>query len=182
MKNAQVKPAAVHLATDHAAFALKEALREHLVKAGYKVDDMGAFSYDPKDDYTDFIIPAAEAVAAAKGRAVAIVMGGTGIGECIAANKVPGVRAALVTDVAAAKKTREHNDTNVLCLGGRTATKNIALAKRIVKAWLETPFSGDTRHKRRIRKISDYEKKIGSRLRDNEDSHHSHSGECVHDL
>lgn len=148
----------IHLGTDHAAVKLKNAIKDHVVKLGYHVVDHGAFDDTPVD-YPDLIIPTAEAAARSRGKAVAIVFGGSGIGECIAANKVKGVRAALVYDMYTARITREHNDSNVLCLGSRTATKDIALAKRIVKKWLETRFSKDKRHIRRIRKIAKYERK-----------------------
>jgi ribose 5-phosphate isomerase B len=165
----------VYLGTDHAAFALKEDLRTYLCRTGYKVIDMGALD-DRPSDYPDFVIPAAEAVATARGRAVAIVMGGSGIGECIAANKVRGVRAALVYDTYTARMSREHNDANILCLGARTASGDARRAKRLVRLWLETPFTKDTRHKRRIRKIGDYEKrgKTGGR------SHPTPKGSCSH--
>ncbi len=146
----------VHLGTDHAGLELKNAVKDTLVRRGYHVHDHGAFE-ETSSDYPDFIIPAAEAVAAAKGRAVGIVFGGSGIGECIAANKVRGVRAALVYDRYTAKMSREHNDANVLCLGSRTATKKKSLA--LILLWLTTKFSGDARHVRRLRKISKYEKK-----------------------
>jgi len=146
----------VHLGTDHAGLTLKNDLKAYLVGRGYHVVDHGTF--DKKAcDYPDLVIPAAEA--AVKARARAIVLGGSGIGECIAANKVRGVRAALVYDAYTARITREHNDSNVLCLGGRTVTKDAALAKRLVRIWLETPFSGAPRHARRIRKIASYERK-----------------------
>ncbi len=153
MSNA--KKIVVYLGTDHAGFALKEMIKDFLVGLGYHVHDVGAFD-DKPSDYPDFIIPAAAAAGRDK-NARAIVFGGTGIGECIAANKVRGVRAALVYDPYTAKMSRLHNDANVLCLGGRTVTKKIALAKRLVKTWLETPFSGATRHARRLKKISRYE-------------------------
>lgn len=171
----------IHLAADHAAVRLKDELRRYLVKAGHKVVDMGSFGGDPADDYPDLIIPAAEAVAASRGRAVAIVMGGSGIGECIAANKVPGVRAALVHDAYTARVTREHNDSNVLCLGSRTAAGDPKTAKRLARIWLTTPFSGESRHKRRIRKILDYERRTGARRPDDAGRHPSPEGGCVHD-
>jgi len=143
----------VYIGTDHAAFKLKEELCAYLTRAGYKVIDKGTFEFNATDDYPDFIRPVAKAVAASRGRAVGIVLGGSGIGECIAANKVRGVRAALVYDCFTARKSREHNDANVMSLGSRTASGKPAAAKRLVKLWLETPFSGDTRHKRRIKKI-----------------------------
>jgi len=146
----------IYLGTDHAAFELKEELRKYLCRVGYKVVDLGAFDDSPSD-YPDFIIPAAESAAASPGRAVAIVLGGSGIGECIAANKVCGVRAALVYDSYTARMSRQHNDANVLCLGARTKSGDISTAKRLVKIWLETPSSKDARHKRRIGKIETYE-------------------------
>lgn len=148
----------IHLGTDHAAVNLKNAIKDYIVKLGHHVVDHGAFD-STSVDYPDFIIPAAEAAAKSRGKAVAIVFGGSGIGECITANKVKGVRAALVYDTYTARITREHNDSNVLCLGSRTATRDIALAKRVVKKWLETPFSKDARHVRRIKKITKYERK-----------------------
>jgi ribose 5-phosphate isomerase B len=168
------KPA-IYLGTDHAAFALKEELRKYLCRAGYKVVDMGAFDDSPSD-YPDFVIPAAEGVASSSGRAVAIVMGGSGIGECIAANKVRGVRAALVYDRYTARMSREHNNANVICLGARTASGDPRRAKRLVRLWLETPFSGEARHKRRIKKISDHNKTKRKSVR----SHPAPKGTCSH--
>lgn len=157
----------IHLGTDHAGYALKEKIKAQLTKLGHTVVDHGAKS-DKASDYPDYILPAAEAVAASsakggsasggKGKVIGIVFGGSGIGECIAANKVKGVRAALVYDAYTAKLSREHNDANVLCLGSRTATKNLALAKKLVSLWLTTKFSNETRHVRRLAKISAYEK------------------------
>ena len=146
----------VHLATDHAGFRLKEAVRSWLEARGYAVRDHGAFDGSPTD-YPDFIIPAASAVAKKRGD-VGIVFGGSGIGECIAANKVRGIRAALAYDAYTAKMSREHNDANVLCLGGRTVTRDKALAIRLVRIWLSTRFSGASRHVRRIRKIARFER------------------------
>lgn len=154
---ATLKPT-VYLGTDHAGLALKEAIKDHLVRLGYHVHDAGVFDAAPSD-YPDFVIPVAEAVAASKGRAFGIIFGGSGIGECIAANKVRGVRAALAYDRFTAVKSREHNDANVLSLGGRTATKDVKLAKRLVSLWLTTPFSKDARHVRRLKKIAAYERR-----------------------
>lgn len=151
----------IYLGADHAAFELKEELRRYLEKAGYKIIDKGPHEHDSDDDYPDFVIPAAKGCARAGRNAAAIVLGGSGIGECIAANKVKGVRAALVHDNYTARMSREHNDANVLCLGARTETKDVKLAKKLVKIWLETPFSQEKRHKRRIKKIHDYERKNG---------------------
>ncbi|MFH2063140.1 MAG: RpiB/LacA/LacB family sugar-phosphate isomerase [bacterium] len=151
-------PKTVYIAADHAAFGLKRTLRDYLERAGHQVVDVGPSELDLSDDYPDFVLPAAERVAAAHGRAVGIVMGGSGIGECIAANKVRGVRAALVYDGYTAKMSRQHNDANVICLGARTASGSAGAAKRLVGIWLKTAFSGVARHRRRNKKIADYEK------------------------
>ncbi|MBN1585404.1 RpiB/LacA/LacB family sugar-phosphate isomerase [Candidatus Uhrbacteria bacterium] len=149
----------IYLATDHAGFPLKEEIAVFLRKKGYSVRDFGAFSPNPDDDYPDFVIPAAEAVAKSGGRAVGIVFGGSGLGECLAANKVKGIRAVTVYDRFTAQASRKHNNANIMSLGSRTASGKTALAKRLVGLWLETDFSGDLRHRRRLRKIKDYEKK-----------------------
>jgi ribose 5-phosphate isomerase B len=149
----------VYLGTDHAGLRLKNAVKDDLIARGYHVHDIGAFD-GVASDYPDFVIPAAEAVAASKrGEAFGIVFGGSGIGECIAANKVRGVRAALVYDRYTARMSREHNDANVLCLGGRTATKRPADAVRLVRLWLATPFSNAPRHARRLKKIARFERR-----------------------
>jgi len=148
----------IHLAADHAGLKLKNAVKDVLVRAGYHVHDNGAFTNEPGDDYPDFVIPAAAAVAASRGGAVGIVFGGSGNGECIAANKVRGVRAALVYDRYSAKMSRLHNDANVMSLGGRTMTAKVAIL--LVKLWLGTSFSGDKRHVRRLRKITAFEKSV----------------------
>ncbi len=147
----------VFLATDHAGFALKESVKKFLLARGDEVRDCGTFSSEPCD-YPDFVIPACEKVAATKA-ARGIVFGGSGIGECIAANKVRGVRAALAYDAFTARVTREHNDSNVLCLGGRTATKDARVWKKIIGIWLSTPFSNEARHVRRLAKISAFERR-----------------------
>lgn len=146
----------IYIGGDHAAFALKKKIKAFIVELGYEVEDCGPHELNPEDDYPDFVIPAAERVAQSKG-SFGIVLGGSGIGECIAANKVKGVRAALAYDVQTAKLSREHNNANVLCLGSRTVTKNIVLVKKIIKTWLATAFSGDMRHVRRLAKIAKYE-------------------------
>jgi len=148
----------VVLASDHAGFKLKEFVKKLLEKNGFEVKDFGTNS-EEACDYPDFVIPAAEAVAKSKGKAFGIVFGGSGIGECIAANKVKGIRCAVAFDEYTARVTREHNDSNVLALGGRTVTANEKLAEKIVLAWLSTHFSNAERHVRRIKKISDYEKR-----------------------
>jgi ribose 5-phosphate isomerase B len=143
----------VHIASDHAAFELKEFLVAALTEKGYEIFDHGALTYDALDDYPDYCIPCAEAVAA--DGALGIVRGGSGHGEQIAANKVFGVRAALAYSVELATLAREHNNANVVSLGARFTANDEAL--EIVLAFLTTPFSEDARHERRIDKISAYE-------------------------
>ncbi|HIH20670.1 TPA: RpiB/LacA/LacB family sugar-phosphate isomerase [Candidatus Micrarchaeota archaeon] len=147
----------VYLGSDHAGFKLKEFVKKLLLEQGLEVKDLGTKSEDSVD-YPDFIIPCAEAVAKSGGKAFGIVFGGSGIGECIAANKVKGIRCALAYDLYTAQVTREHNDSNMLALGARTITGDEKLTKEIVLKWLSTPFSKDERHMRRIKKIGDYEK------------------------
>ena len=143
----------VALGADHAGFALKEQVKRELARLGHEVEDLGTMAPEPPVDYPDLCFPGAERVA--DGRAErGIVLGGSGIGEAIAANKVVGVRAAVVTSDETARLTRLHNDSNVLALGGRTNAAEDAL--RWVGIWLATPFEGG-RHVARLRKISDYE-------------------------
>ncbi len=145
----------IALACDHGGYALKEKIKGWLQEAGYPVRDFGCYSAESVD-YSDYAIPAAEAVAAGQAdRAILICT--TGIGVCISANKVRGVRCALCADTMTARMTREHNDTNALAIGAGVVGEN--LAKEMVFTWLSTPFSGITRHQRRIDKISAYESK-----------------------
>lgn len=144
----------VHIATDHAAFELKNFLADALRAAGHDVVDHGAKVYDALDDYPPFIIACAEAVVA-EPEALGIVLGGSGNGEQIAANKVPGIRAALAYNVELAQLARQHNNANIVALGGRMHTQQEALA--IVEAFLATPFSGQQRHQHRIDLIAQYE-------------------------
>ncbi len=144
----------VHIAADHTAYDLKEFLAKELSGAGYEMVDHGAHSYDASDDYPDFVLPCAEAVAAdpdSRG----IVLGGSGNGEQIAANKVRGVRAGLAYNVVTARLAREHNDARIIALGGRMQSLSDALA--MVTVFLETPFSNDPRHVRRIALLDEYE-------------------------
>lgn len=144
----------VHIASDHAAFDLKEFLIKELRSQGYEVIDHGAEVYDPTDDYPPIILPAAEAVAADAG-SLGIVLGGSGNGEQIAANKVKGVRAGLAYNTVMARLAREHNNCNVISLGGRMQSLEDALG--IAKVFLTTKFSGEPRHVRRIAELSAYE-------------------------
>lgn len=144
----------VHIATDHAAFELKNYLVERLRADGHDVVDHGAHTYDALDDYPPLIIPCAEAVVAEPG-SLGIVLGGSGNGEQIAANKVKGLRAALCLTPEFAELARLHNDARVLSLGGRfTALEE---AEQIVKVFLVTEFTGEARHQRRIDMLEAYE-------------------------
>jgi RpiB/LacA/LacB family sugar-phosphate isomerase len=143
----------VAIGADHAGFALKERLKRELQRLGHDVVDVGTDSDRPVD-YPDFCFPVGELVA--QGRADrGIVLGGSGIGECIAANKVRGVRAALVTSEETARLTRLHNDSNVLALGGRT-NPDYDVVVQWLEIWLATPFEGG-RHIPRLEKIAAYE-------------------------
>lgn len=144
----------VHIGTDHAAFELKEFLVAKLREAGHEVVDHGASSYDAEDDYPDFIIPCAEAVAAEPG-SFGVVLGGSGNGEQIAANKVAGIRAVLANNIEFALLGRQHNNANVVGIGGRFVEPEDAL--EIVSAFLMTEFTGEPRHARRIAKLEAYE-------------------------
>ena len=148
----------VHLGCDHAGFELKEHLVSWLTEQGHEPVDHGAHEYDALDDYPAFCIAAAEAVAAEPG-SLGIVLGGSGNGEQIAANKVGGIRAALAFSVDTARLAREHNDANVISLGARQYSQDDAVS--FVAAFLDTPFSGDPRHQRRIDQVSDYERSRG---------------------
>jgi ribose 5-phosphate isomerase B len=144
----------IHLGTDHAGFDFKNALAEHLKQLGHDVVDHGAHSFDAEDDYPAFCIAAAEAVAA-DSNSLGIVIGGSGNGEQIAANKVVGIRAALAWSVETAVLAREHNNANVVSVGARMHQQELAF--EIVEAFLNTPFSGVERHIRRISQVSDFE-------------------------
>ena len=144
----------VHVGTDHAGFEFKNALVEHLRAAGHDVVDHGALEYDAEDDYPSFCISAAEAVVAEAG-SLGVVIGGSGNGEQIAANKVRGIRAALAWSVEIAQLAREHNNANVVSVGARMHDEATAFA--IVDAFLATPYSNADRHNRRISQIATYE-------------------------
>jgi ribose 5-phosphate isomerase B len=145
----------VHLGCDHAGFELKEHLKDWLTAQGHDPVDHGAFTYDREDDYPPFCLSAA-AAAVADPDSVAVVLGGSGNGEQIAANKVRGARAALAWSEETAALAREHNDANVLSLGARMHTAEEAV--RFVEVFLTTAFSGDSRHLRRIELLADYER------------------------
>jgi ribose 5-phosphate isomerase B len=144
----------IHIASDHAGYEFKQILLDRLRDEGHEVLDHGAFSYDPGDDYPAFCISAGEAVVADEG-SLGIVIGGSGNGEQMAANKVVGVRAALAWNVETARLTRAHNDANIVSVGWRQ--HGLDEAVEIVEAFLEEPFSGDERHQRRIDQVAEYE-------------------------
>ncbi|MEB7448530.1 ribose-5-phosphate isomerase [Arthrobacter koreensis] len=148
----------VHIATDHAGLELSAHLQEHLAAAGYDVVDHGPKEYDAEDDYPGFCIDAAKALVAdqeAGIEALGIVLGGSGNGEQIAANKVHGIRAALAWNLDTARLARQHNDANVVAVGGRQ--HSLPEATEIIEAFLAEPFSGAERHVRRIAQIAEFE-------------------------
>ena len=144
----------IHIGSDHAGLEFKAILIEHLTSNGHEVIDHGPFEYDALDDYPVFCIPAAQAVAADPD-SLGIVLGGSGNGEQMAANKVKGVRAALVWSIEIAKLAREHNNANVISIGGRMHTPEFC--KELIDTFIATPFSYDERHMRRIGLIADFE-------------------------
>jgi len=146
----------IFIGSDHAGFELKGKLIPFLKELGHEVEDKGAFELNKEDDYPDFVRPVASAVASDPERSRGIVLGGSGQGEAMAANRIKGVRAVEYyapsrRDVSIIKDSRGHNDSNVLSLGARFLSEDEA--KSAVKDWLETPFSGDERHVRRIAKL-----------------------------
>ncbi|MBE6946822.1 MAG: ribose 5-phosphate isomerase B [Ruminococcaceae bacterium] len=144
----------IAIACDHGALALKNKIIAHLAKNGYEVENFGTDTLD-SCDYSDFAAPAAQAVA--DGRCDrGIVLCTTGIGVSITANKIPGIRCALLSDLMSARMTREHNDTNVMAMGAGVVGEMLAL--EIVDTWLSTPFSQAERHQRRIDKVMALEK------------------------
>jgi ribose 5-phosphate isomerase B len=144
----------VYLASDHAGFELKARLLDHLSSLGFDVVDVGAATYDALDDYPPFCIEAARRTVADEG-SLGIVIGGSGNGEQIAANKVRGCRAALAWSIETATLAREHNNAQVVGIGARQHTEAEAFA--IAEAFLRTPFSGDERHARRIGLLDQWE-------------------------
>lgn len=148
----------IHIATDHAGLDFSTQLQHHLASAGHEIIDHGPQSYEPLDDYPAFCIKAAEAVMADTGAGVAsfgVVFGGSGNGEQIAANKVEGIRAALVWNLATAELAREHNDANVIAIGARQ--HNFEEAVGFIDRFIATPFTGEERHARRIAQLREYE-------------------------
>lgn len=147
----------IYFATDHAGFELKEKLKKYVFELGYETEDFGSFKYDENDDYPDLILPAAKAVARDIENGVdskAIILGGSGQGEAMVANRIPGIRATVLYDYNEdiIKLSKEHNNANVLSLGARFISEEYA--QKAVKLWLETSFSGEERHQRRVEKLN----------------------------
>jgi ribose 5-phosphate isomerase B len=149
----------IHLGTDHAGLDFSRHLREHLTEAGHEVVDHGPTEYDPQDDYPSYCINAALAVVRdqdAGVEALGVVFGGSGNGEQIAANKVKGIRAALVWNESTALLARQHNDANVVSIGARQ--HSLEEATRLIDLFLAEPFSNEERHARRIAQLAEYER------------------------
>lgn len=140
----------IGIAADHGGFELKEHLKKNLHALGYELKDFGAGTFDKEDDYPDRILPLALALSEGKiEKGIAVC--GSGVGAAIVTNKVPGIRAALITETYSARQGVEHDDMNILCLGGRVTGS--ALAMEIVEAFLEAEFSGEGRFQRRLDKV-----------------------------
>lgn len=145
----------IGIAADHGGYELKQIIRPFLLSLGYAVKDFGAFELDNADDYPDFVIPLARAVANKElDRAIAIC--GSGVGASVAANKIAGVRAALINDHFSAHQGVEDDDLNMLCLGGRVT--GYMAAQELIVAFLNARFTGEERHKRRLQKVQLLEK------------------------
>ena len=143
----------IAVASDHAGYPMKQVLLKHLQERGIPFEDMGCYS-EESVDYPPYAEKVSRAVAAGDYERGVLICG-TGVGMSIAANKIPGIRAALCADCCTAELTRLHNDSNVLCLGGRTLGPIIA--KEILDIWLDTPFSGEEKHARRVDMIAELE-------------------------
>jgi len=144
----------VGIATDHGGFGLKQELVAHLSEAGHEVVDVGAHSLNPSDDYPDFVIPLAHAVVAGKvERGIAVC--GSGVGAAVCANKIPGIRAALIHDHFSAQQGVEDDHMNIICMGGRTVGP--AVARDLVDTFLAAQFSQAERHLRRLAKVASLE-------------------------
>lgn len=146
----------IAVGADHAGYELKAEIFSLLEELGHSYRDFGPHEKEPGDDYPDFGVPVAEAVA--KGEFdLGILICGSGVGMCILANKVRGIRAALCHDTFSARSSREDDDANILCLGARVI--GVELAKEIVKTWLSATFSGADRHRRRVKKVMGLEER-----------------------
>lgn len=146
----------IFIGADHAGFRLKEEIKKFLGKLKYNYEDLGVYTDKASTDYPETALKVAQKVA--KHNAKGILICGTGIGQAIVANKVKGIRAANCFNEFMARMSREHNNSNVLCLGARIVNKN--LAKKIAKIWLETDFSNEARHRKRVKQIDGIEKNL----------------------
>lgn len=153
-KSPKLRLVRIYLGSDHAGFALKNKVADRMRALGHDVRDCGATTFDPDDDYPAYCFDAAERAVADAG-SLAIVFGGSGNGEAIAANKVRGARCGLAHSEDTARLAREHNDANVLSLGARIVSEADAI--RFAEIFVATPFSGDARHARRIAALAAYE-------------------------
>ena len=147
----------IYLGSDHAGFKSKQSIKEYLIKSGFAIKDLGSHNLSPLDDYPDYAKKVAEAVQLDLKSNKGILICGSGQGVCMTANKFKGIRAALGYSVAAAKQSRAHGDSNILCLSGLELSQD--QAKKIINAWLKEKFSGEARHKRRLKKIKIIETK-----------------------
>lgn len=146
----------IYLGADHAGYNLKEKIKKYLIKLGIDFEDLGNKIFDPKDDYPDFALAIAKKVSKTK-KSLGIIICGSGLGSCIVANKVKGIRATPAWNRDSAKQAREHLDANVLCLGAKFFT--FTEIKEILEWWLKSKFSGAKRHLRRIKKIKKIEER-----------------------
>ena len=144
----------VYIGADHGGYELKEKIKEWLTEDGIETEDLGAHGFDPDDDYPDFIIPVAQKVVSSPGN-LGIILGRSGNGEAIAANKVKGGRAALCLNEEMARRAKEHNNANIISLGADYINQEDV--RKIVKTFIETPFSNADRHVRRLEKIKKFE-------------------------
>lgn len=145
----------IYIGSDHAGFELKEKIKDFLIKENYEVEDLGPYEYDPDDDYPDYAAKVCKKILETNGKGILICSSGQGMDR--AANKIPGIHAALCWDETSAKMAKEHGNANVLCFSGKTIKPE--LAEIMVKIWLETPFIPKEKHIRRINKIKEIEKK-----------------------
>lgn len=139
----------IYIGSDHAGYLLKEEIKKYLTELGREFEDLGNQELDAEDDYPDFAFAVAQKVAETNGKGILIC--GTGLGMALAANKIKGIRATACWNEFIASQSREHLDANILCLAGKTI--DLETAKKIVRTWLETEFSKEERHIRRLEKI-----------------------------
>ncbi|NIO72719.1 MAG: ribose 5-phosphate isomerase B [Anaerolineae bacterium] len=144
----------IAIGVDHGGFPLKGPIVDYLTTAGHEVLDLGAYNIDPGDDYPDYAKAVGEAVLQGEAER-GIIVCGSGVGACVAANKLPGIRAGLCHDTYSAHQAVEHDNINVLCLGARVI--GVALALELVQAFVSATFSGEERHRRRLAKVAEME-------------------------